>query len=163
MKRWLLVLLPLVLIGSVLASTGLYVAESRRRIALEHAMKSELALREASDSTKKSAEACATEAVNCCVAELPLSTEQKEKLTEACLGCCASLDAATESTETILKDLEVALADPAIDRAKIDALVTKLCDARTRELKARVESILLVRGVLAHEQIEKLREVLRKN
>lgn len=157
MKRSLLVLLAFVLLGGIFASSGFLIAAQRQRVALEHAL--------ASEARARMEAACATcdpdAAVSCCVSELPLTEKQKEAMISACADRCGDLPALAKASEDALARLDAALGEDPIDRAKVDAALSALCAAREQELRARVDAILLVRGILDAEQIEVLRQVLR--
>lgn len=157
MKRFLVVLVPLALLGGLFASTGYLVAAQRARIALEHALASEAQARNEAECL-----ACAPDsAVSCCVSALPITESQTQAMLAACADRCDELPALAKASEDALARLDAALAEKPVDREKIDAALSELSEARARELKARVDAILLVRDVLAPEQIEQLGTMLR--
>lgn len=157
MKRSVLVVLALVLLGGLFASSGYVIAAQRKRIALEHALAAEANARVAAECMT-----CApSDAVACCASELELTDDQKAAMVSACAERCDDLPALAKASEEALARLDAALSEAPIDRAKVDVALDELCAARAKELKARVDAIMLVRGVLNAEQIEKLRETLR--
>jgi Spy/CpxP family protein refolding chaperone len=163
MKRSLVFVLLFLLGGSLLASTAYFVAAQRRNVALEQAMRADMLRAEAvaaRASLEGAAACCSTSVIECCVSELPLTAEQKQTLLAACADRCDDLPALAKATEDARTGLDAALAESPVDRAKVDAALSALCDARAKELRARVEAILVVRDVLAPEQIEKLRDLL---
>lgn len=157
MKRFLVVLVPLALLGGLFASTGFLVAAQRAKSALEQALAAEAQAR-----VEAACLACAPDSsVSCCVSALPITEEQTKAMLAACSDRCDELPALEKASEDALARLDAALAEMPVDRAKVDAALSALSEARAKELKARVDAILLVRDVLAPEQIEQLGEMLR--
>lgn len=174
MKRFVFFGLPWLLLGSLVVATLFFLrtrealaqAERARAAEMQARAQIDLAARDSS-STPSIFVASASNvgdaqknAVACCVSAMPLSSEQMSKLNTTCSDCCAEMMALEKSTDAVLASLEAAIAEKTIDRAKVDELVDRLCEARRSELKKRVDSILLVRDVLDPAQIEMLRNAV---
>lgn len=100
-----------------------------------------------------------TGGASCTVAAgLDLDPPRRARLAEICARSCGASDTLEARANALQRELLASLAEPEVDAAATDELVTRVADLRRRSLAACIEGILGVRSILSPDEVRRLLE-----